>query len=312
VSASTHYIELKLLRVFRAVIRNGGFAAAQTDLNTSLANISLQMKQLEERVGVRLCERGLRGLRITAQGALLAKSAERLLADVDRFRAEVVAIATAASGELRLGVLDHLVHNSDCRIPDAIGRLRTVMSDIKTHLTTGLAEELESLLMQGSLDIAVSWRPNEAQALTFIPLFRERFSLYCSRQHPLFAVPDSSISAALLAQSDQITWSPAGSRGFLSSPPGIVSGAASPSLDAVAWLILSAFHIGYLPCSFARRWVETGDFRALNDSVAGREIELGMMISRDVRNARGLRGLEAVQQALLSAHAAASATIRSG
>jgi LysR family transcriptional regulator, transcriptional activator for bauABCD operon len=313
VSGSARYIELKLLRVFRAVIRNGGFAAAQTELNTSLANISLQMKQLEEKLGARLCERGLRGLRITPQGALLAKSAEKLLAEVELFRAEVIGIATAASGELRMGVLGHLVHNADCRVHDAISQLRTAMGEVKTHLTIGLAEELDSLLTQGGLDVAVSWRPNEARTLTFIPLFRDRFSLYCSRHHPLFALSDSSISSEHMAQSNHVTWSPADSQGFLRIPPDMVSTATNPSLEAVACLILSGFYIGYLPCSFAERWVETGELRALNDALNGRETDVGMILPEDTRSARGPRALEAVQQALIAVHpAAAGARRRSG
>ena len=50
--------DLRLLRIFIAIAESGGLAAAELRLNISRSVISRHLKDLETRLGVRLCERG--------------------------------------------------------------------------------------------------------------------------------------------------------------------------------------------------------------------------------------------------------------
>jgi hypothetical protein len=52
-------LDLKLLKVFVAVVENGGFSAAQASLNVGQSTISGYMRDLELRLGMRLCNRGI-------------------------------------------------------------------------------------------------------------------------------------------------------------------------------------------------------------------------------------------------------------
>jgi LysR family transcriptional regulator, glycine cleavage system transcriptional activator len=61
------------LRAFDVAARNLNLSAAATELNVTHAAVSRQVKQLEERLGVKLFERLPRGLKLTAHGALLAE-----------------------------------------------------------------------------------------------------------------------------------------------------------------------------------------------------------------------------------------------
>ena len=63
-----HEVDLRLLRVFDAVVRCGGLSAAQAELNVGQSTISMQIGQLEVRLGAKLCERGRGGFRLTDQG----------------------------------------------------------------------------------------------------------------------------------------------------------------------------------------------------------------------------------------------------
>ena len=54
-------VDLRLLRVFLAVADAGSFSGAQAQLNVGGSTISLHMRELEKRVGFRLCERGRGG-----------------------------------------------------------------------------------------------------------------------------------------------------------------------------------------------------------------------------------------------------------
>jgi LysR family glycine cleavage system transcriptional activator len=61
------------LRAFDVAARNLNLSAAATELNVTHAAVSRQVKQLEQRLGVKLFERLPRGLKLTAHGALLAE-----------------------------------------------------------------------------------------------------------------------------------------------------------------------------------------------------------------------------------------------
>ena len=53
--------DIRLLRIFRSVVECGGFSAAETVLGIGRSAISQQMSDLEQRLGLRLCQRGRAG-----------------------------------------------------------------------------------------------------------------------------------------------------------------------------------------------------------------------------------------------------------
>src|SRR5687768_9822436 len=61
------------LRAFDVAARNLNLSAAAEEMNVTHAAVSRQVKQLEERLGVKLFERLPRGLKLTAHGAFLAE-----------------------------------------------------------------------------------------------------------------------------------------------------------------------------------------------------------------------------------------------
>ena len=61
-------IDLRSLEVFIAVVEAQGIANAQALLNRDASTISRQLGQLEERIGLRLCERGRGGFALTGAG----------------------------------------------------------------------------------------------------------------------------------------------------------------------------------------------------------------------------------------------------
>src|SRR3954463_15847612 len=95
-----HDVDLKLLRIFDTVVKCGGFSAAQADLNVGQSTISEQMRQLETRLGVKLCDRGRSGFRLTEQGVVIHAATESLLAAVDNFRTEADVLKKRVSGKL--------------------------------------------------------------------------------------------------------------------------------------------------------------------------------------------------------------------
>ena len=72
-------IDLKSLRVFKAIVEAGGLAGAQAVLNSSQSTLSTQLGDLEKRLGFRLCRRGRGGFALTQQGQRLLEALEDYL-----------------------------------------------------------------------------------------------------------------------------------------------------------------------------------------------------------------------------------------
>ena len=71
--------DLRLLRVFKAVVDCGGMASAELELNLAMSTISRHVKDLETRLGLVLCRRGRGGFALTPEGEQLYAATERLL-----------------------------------------------------------------------------------------------------------------------------------------------------------------------------------------------------------------------------------------
>ena len=63
--------DLRLLRVFKAVVDCGGMASAELELNLAMSTISRHVKDLETRLGLVLCRRGRAGFALTPEGQQL-------------------------------------------------------------------------------------------------------------------------------------------------------------------------------------------------------------------------------------------------
>ncbi|RZL72640.1 MAG: LysR family transcriptional regulator, partial [Rhodococcus sp. (in: high G+C Gram-positive bacteria)] len=82
-------MDLRLLRVFKAVVECGGMSAAELELNIGTSTVSRHVKDLEQRLGLVLCRRGRAGFALTPEGERVHEELVRLLAAVDGFRDSV-------------------------------------------------------------------------------------------------------------------------------------------------------------------------------------------------------------------------------
>src|SRR4029079_18038337 len=90
-------IDIRLLRHFVTVVEAGGFSLAAARLNVSESTISQQMSDLEARLGMRLCDRGRVGVRLTRHGDEVYKATVELLEDMSRFRDRLAVLGTELS-----------------------------------------------------------------------------------------------------------------------------------------------------------------------------------------------------------------------
>jgi DNA-binding transcriptional LysR family regulator len=177
--------DLRLLRIFVAIAESGGLAAAELRLNISRSVISRHLKDLEQRLGMRLCERGRSGFALTEEGQVVLEATRRLLAQIDNFRSEVADLQTGMRGELNLVVFDKFITNPDCRLAECIAALADEAPGVSLNAHVAGASEIEKGLLEGRFHIGVHPFHRASDSLVSIPLFVEQMYLYASPRHPL-------------------------------------------------------------------------------------------------------------------------------
>ena len=274
-----HDVDLKLVRVFVAVVRHGGFSAAQAALNVSQSTISEQMTTLETRLGVKLCERGRGGFRLTEHGHATYEAAQRLLLAVESFCMDTSMLTQRIAGRLQLGLIDNTITDDASPIPTALQRFLAHGHDVQIDIYIGSPAELEARVLDGRLHIAVGHFPMPIAGLDYTPLYEEPDALFCGRTHPLYGAPPATdADASLIAQSRIVA------RAFLQERDLRLlrardAAATVDNVEAQAMLILSGAYIGFLPLHYAQRWVDSGQMRRLG----GTDLESHWQFSAVIR-----------------------------
>lgn len=281
--------DLRLLRVFAAVVQHGGFTAAQIELGVSQSWISTRMAALETRLGLTLCRRGRAGFALTEDGRRAYEAAGRLIAAAEAFRAEVSDARARLSGELRLGAVDNMVGNPACRVPAALGRLRAASDEVVLSLHVAAPNELERLLLDGRLDAAIGAFHRRNPAFAYRRLFTEKQGLFCGAGHPLFARPPETLRPRDIESADGVL------RGYVGEPEQARGGlrlrpaAIAWHMEAVATLILSGRFIGHLPIHYAAQWLETGQMRELMPDRLRHDAAFSLVLRRGAQPSAVLR-----------------------
>ena len=104
--------ELSDLRLFTKMVSAGSLSETARRLNSSLAAMSRRLSQMEERLGVRLIDRGARRFSLTEEGELLFARGSNIVAAIDELEGEVSAKVRTPKGRLRVSA------------PSEIGRRR--------------------------------------------------------------------------------------------------------------------------------------------------------------------------------------------
>ena len=301
-------LDLRLIRVFLAVTDAGGISAAQTVLNVSQSTISTQLATLEARLGFRLCERGRGGFALMPKGRQFAETSRQLIETIDRFCVDARQMERQLVGTLNVGLIGHAAIGENARLSQAIARFRARDQAVTLALKVMAPGLLEEQVINGEVDVGIGYFWHRLPNLDYSPLYVEHQVAYCGSAHPLFDRCGALSLAELgdcdwvwrsypLPEVDNAMAAPAGNRHVT---------ALADNMEAVAVLILSGCHLGFLPEHFAAPLVRQGLLAALNPTRIRYEVTLQTATRHQV-NRRD--ALQAFLDDLAAAHNATTQTI---
>jgi DNA-binding transcriptional LysR family regulator len=255
-------IDLRLLRVFVAVVEGRGFSAAQTQLNVGASTISNHMTALETRLGVTLCQRGRAGFRLTPDGEVIFGETQRLFAALEAFEFKIGTLHGRKRASLALGIVDNTITDKAAPLHRAIAQFVQHARDVQLHVECRPPNELLQAITDGRIDVAIGSFPKILLGLTYRRLYDEEHYFYCGKIHPLFDKPDHEISSDMIANHTVISrdyWANRDVRHIRSER----TTAYVDSMEAEARLILSGSYLGYLPAHYADHWVLANEMRVI-------------------------------------------------
>jgi DNA-binding transcriptional LysR family regulator len=255
--------DIRLLRLFKSVVEAGGFSAAESVLGIGRSAISQQMSDLEQRLGLRLCQRGRAGFSLTDEGREVYQSSLQLLSALESFRTEVNGLHQNLRGELNIGLTDNLVTLPHMRITHALARLKERGPGVHINIRMIAPAEVERGVIDGGLHVGVVPQASALPGLEYHSLYSERSLLYCAVGHPLFYADNATLDDARLAQQEAIAPTFRLPGDVQDHYQALTCTASASDREGIAFLILTGRYIGYLPDHYANAWVQEGRLRAL-------------------------------------------------
>ncbi len=147
-------MNLHHLETLVAAAETGSFTGAAERVGVTQSAVSMQMKALEDDLGVALFDRSRRPLGLSEAGLALLPQVRELLRLADELA--IRAAGTALVGRLRLGVIPTA---ATALVPQALARLTARAPELQIRIESGLSGELSRRVAQGALDAALITLP---------------------------------------------------------------------------------------------------------------------------------------------------------
>ena len=176
-------MEVRVLRYFLEVAREGSVTHAAHRLHISQPTLSKQLKDLEAELGKKLFVRSSFSVRLTDEGMLLRRRAEDILDMVDKTTDEFKALGQITGGDVRVGCAEsegikHLARR--------IQAVQKQYPGIRVHLYSGDRSDLAERLEQGLLDFAVLVESKDLSKYNYLPLpGADTWGVILRKDHPL-------------------------------------------------------------------------------------------------------------------------------
>lgn len=188
-------MELRHLKYFKAVAEELHFGKAAARLNIAQPPLSLQIRNLEEELGVSLFHRTKRHVELTKEGQVFLEKVYQLFKSLDESIEAVRMVSRGEIGEIVIGYLASAAYDV---LPAIIKQYRKQYPSIHVNLKQLTSAEQLKALQEGTIHIGIISEPIENKSLNLEIIRKEPMVAALPKEHPL-ASKTSSIDLIELA-----------------------------------------------------------------------------------------------------------------
>ena len=163
-------MDIKQLRYFMGVLEAKSITKAAEQLYVAQPALGLQIRKLEEELGVELFVRHSRGVTATEAGLLLSQHARVLLRQFARARQELLDFAKSPHGRVAIGLTPTV---NSVLVAELAARCREQYPDVVLNISGGLSERLIDWVDDDEIDLSLSYNRRDHGGLDCEPLVEE-------------------------------------------------------------------------------------------------------------------------------------------
>ena len=180
---------LNSLLVFCEVVKAGSFSRAADALLMTQPGVSNHVTQLEAQIGARLLRREKGNFKLTKEGKIIFKYAEKIETVTRELEGTIRAMKRDAKPLLKIGTTSVY---SRIVMPFILGGFQKANPDIMIKLDAGGSDDMVKTVISLQNDVVIIANPKMSKNLYAVPLVREDLVLITSNDHPLS--PRGSVS----------------------------------------------------------------------------------------------------------------------
>lgn len=173
-------MELRALRLFVEVVRQGGFSKAAQTAFASQSTISKAVRNLEDELGIRLLDRSGHRVTLTAAGEIVHRRASSMLIERDDLVSELDELRGLKRGALKIG----FSVGSTILFAPLFANYRKRYPNIDVHFAVHGSARLGEMLIAGELDLAAMLLPLRPE-LSSQDVYTEPLMVVMPLDHPL-------------------------------------------------------------------------------------------------------------------------------
>lgn len=243
-------ISLRQLRAFAAAVEAGSFGRAAARLHLSQPALTVQIRGLEETLGLTLFDRSARGARPTEAGRTLAQSFGRVLEELDQLVAGAREQAARRSGTVHLAVLPSVAATL---LPPALARLREAHPAIRVLVRDAVARRVGEMVKGGEAELGIGILSGPDAELEAEMLFEDELVAVLPPGHPL--ARRRTLPPHILAQEPLILTDPGSSvralaeRAFAEAGLALRPAYEATYMSTAVALVRAGLGIGVLPAT---------------------------------------------------------------
>jgi len=161
-------LQLAHVRALGAVARHASFSRAAAELGVTQPAVSMQVRQLEDALGLPLLERVGKRAFPTRAGEILLAHAARAFHELDAGVERVQQLRGVVAGRVRVGTSNSI---SIYLLPPFLRRFRSRYAATELVIVTGNAPDIARAVVDNDLDVGIVSLPVRARELAVTPFF---------------------------------------------------------------------------------------------------------------------------------------------
>ncbi|HEX7936195.1 MAG TPA: LysR family transcriptional regulator [Paraburkholderia sp.] len=175
-------LNLRDIRAFIAVAQTGSFTQAAARLHLSQPALTVQIRRLEETLGLRLFDRNSRNVALTPTGRDLLPLLQKSLHDMEQVLIDARALGDGASGTVRIACLPTFAASS---LPELVQQLKKAVPRVSFQVRDVVASMVNTLVRNEEADIGLTGGDLDDANLEVLHAGIDRLVVVCPKRHAL-------------------------------------------------------------------------------------------------------------------------------